>query len=126
MSEKVEALFAGEPPAPIEPAEHRIRAIRGILLFAIPMVILGIPCWTSVPGAGLTLWAWMSTDGEMSRIEAGTTAPEDAAMLIQLRRLAAGALALCVVTLIIQIVLLGTTFYERLWGSAVVAIKHLF
>jgi len=126
MSEKVDALFAGEPPPPIEPAEPRIRAIRGILWVGIPLVVLGIPCWTSVPGAGLTLWAWMATDAEMSRIEAGTTTPEDAAQLMELRRLATGALILCVGTLIIQIILLGTTFYERLWGSIVVAMDHVF
>ncbi len=93
---------------------------------AIPLVILGIPCWTSVPGAVLTLWAWLSTDAEMKKVEAGQTSHEDAVVIVEIRRLATGALVLCVVTLLIQIVLLSTTFYERLWGSVVVTVNQLF
>ena len=79
MSDKVDALFDGDPPAPPEPAEPRLRAIRGMLWVGIPLVILGIPCWTSVPGAVLTLWAWLSTDAELPRIEAGAYSQNDAA-----------------------------------------------
>jgi hypothetical protein len=122
MSEKVDALFSGDPPAPPEPAEPKLRTIRGTLWVGIPLVILGVPCWTSVPGAVLTLWAWLATDAELPRIEAGEYTQEDAGKLLGLRRRASQALLLCVVTLVIQIVLLGTRFYERLWGSTLVAL----
>jgi hypothetical protein len=125
MTDKVDALFAGDPPPPVEPAEPRLRSIRGVLWCAIPLVVLGIPCWTSVPGAGLTLWAWLATDAEMNRVDAGTTSEEDAAELRKLRRTATGALALCVITLVVQVLLLSTRFYERLWGSVVIALDHL-
>ncbi len=125
MSDKVDALFDGDPPAPPEPAEPRLRAIRGMLWVGIPLVILGVPCWTSVPGAALALWAWMSTDAELLRIEAGAYSPEDAARLMVLRKRASIVLVLCVVTLVLQIFLLGTHFYERLWGSFVVVLDTI-
>jgi hypothetical protein len=122
MSDKVDALFDGDPLAPPVPAEPRLRSIRGMLWVGVPLVVLGVPCWTSVPGAVLSLWAWLSTDAELPRIEAGEYSAEDAGKLLQLRRLASGTLVLCVVTLILQIFLLNTRFYERLWGSMVVVL----
>lgn len=126
MSEKVDALFAGEPPIPTATFEARIATIRGVLKVAIPLVILGIPCWTSVPGAVLILWAWLATDAQMSRSEVENASEELSQSLVRLRRFSTYALGLCVVTLIIQIILLSTTLYERFWSSIVVAIDALF
>ena len=125
MSEKVDALFDGDPPVAPTPAEPRLRSIRGILWVGIPLVVIGVPCWTSVPGAALTLWAWLATDAELPRIEDGEYSQDDAAKLIVLRRLASGALVLCVITLILQIYLLNTRFYERLWGSTMVVLDTI-
>ena len=125
MYDKVDALFDGDPPAPPVPAEPKLRSIRGMLWVGTPLVVLGVPCWTSVPGAVLTLWAWLATDAELPRIEAGEYSQEDAAKLIGLRRQASWILILCVVTLILQIFLLNTRFYERLWGSMVVIIDTI-
>jgi len=125
MSEKVDALFAGDPPAAPEPAEPKLKTIRGMLWVGIPLVVLGVPCWTSVPGAVLTLWAWLATDAEIPRIEAGTYSKEDAQRLMRLRRRASQALILCVISLVIQIFLLNTHFYEWLWGGAAEAIHSL-
>ena len=125
MSDKVDALFDGDPPVPPVPAEPKLRSIRGMLWVGIPLVVIGVPCWTSVPGAALTLWAWLATDAELPLIEEGEYTQEDAAKLMGLRRLASGALVLCVVTLILQIYLLNTRFYERLWGSMVVVLDTL-
>jgi hypothetical protein len=122
MSDKVDALFAGEPPIPSSGADDRVATIRGVLKVAIPLVILGIPCWTSVPGAMLTLWAWLATDAQMSRSEAENASDDVIQSLVRLRRLSTYALGLCVVTLIIQIILLSTTLYERFWSSVIVAI----
>lgn len=107
-SEKVDALFAGEPPPPPLAAGPRIRRLRWLLAVAIPLDLLGIPCWTGVPGAALTLVAWLAADCETARIEAGQYAPADAAALLRLRRLAAWALGFCVVSLVVQIWLLST------------------
>jgi len=125
MSDKVDALFSGEPPTPPVPAEPKLNSIRGILWVGVPLVILGVPCWTSVPGALLTLWAWLSADAEMPRIEAGDYSEEDASRLLRLRQRASWALVLCVVTLVVQIYLLSTHFYERLWGSMTVAFNTI-
>lgn len=125
MSTKVDALFAGDDPDGPAPAPPRILRLKKMLAMAIVLDILGLPCWTSVPGAIMTLWVWMATDTDMAHIEAGTYTEADAAELLRLRRYAALALVLCVICLMIQIALLSTHFYARFWGSLSVAIKHL-
>ena len=125
MSDKVDALFDGEPTPPPEAAGPRIQTLRRTLTIAIALDVLGIPCWTSVPGALLTLWVWLSTDTDIARIEAGAYRDEDAATILQLRQWATWALVLCVGCLVIQIALLTTSFYERFWGSLTIAMQHL-
>lgn len=125
MSRRVDALFAGDDPERPAPAPPRILRLKKLLAVAIVLDILGLPCWTSVPGAIMTLWVWMATDTDVARIEAGTYTEGEAAELLQLRRYAAMALVLCVVCLIIQIALLSTHFYTRFWGSLSVALNHL-
>jgi hypothetical protein len=125
MSAKVDALFAGDDPDGPTPAPPRILRLKKMLAIAIVLDILGLPCWTSVPGAIMTLWVWMATDTDMAHIEAGTYTEADAAELLRLRKYAALALVLCVICLMIQIALLSTHFYTRFWGSLSVAIKHL-
>lgn len=112
---KVDALFAGEPPPPPEDATARIRQLRQLLWVALPLVLLGIPCCTGVPGAILTMWAWLVADEQMARVENGEFGADDAATIMRLRAVARGAMVVCVVSLIIQIFLLSTPFYEALW-----------
>jgi len=116
MSEKVDALFAGEPPPPPIEATARIRALRAALVVALPLNVLGIFCWTGVPGAAITLWAWLQADGQMARVEAGAYSSEDAADLMRLRTLSGWLLAFCVLSLLVQAYLLTTNFYSELWG----------
>lgn len=127
MSDKVDALFSGELPTrtPIE-AKKRLTRLNRTLSIAIVLDILGLPCWTSVPGAALTLWVWLATDADLMRIEVGEYSDEDAALLMRIRRYASIALIFCVISLVVQIVLLSTTFYQRFWGSISVAIQHLW
>ncbi len=127
MSEKVDALFSGELPTrtPIE-AKKRLTRLHRTLSIAIVLDILGLPCWTSVPGAALTLWVWLATDADLMRIEVGEYSDEDSAFLMKIRRYASYALIFCVISLVIQIILLSTTFYQRFWGSISVAIQHLW
>lgn len=125
MTVKVDALFAGDDPEGPTPAPPRILRLKKLLAIAIVLDILGLPCWTSVPGAIMTLWVWMATDTDVAHIEAGTYTETEAAELLQLRRYAAMALVLCVICLIVQIALLSTRFYARFWGSLSVALNHL-
>ena len=125
MSAKVDALFAGDDPEGPAPAPPRILRLKKLLAVAIVLDILGLLCWTSVPGAIMTLWVWMATDTDVAHIEAGTYTEAEAAELLQLRRYAAMALVLCVICLIVQIALLSTSFYARFWGSLSVALHHL-
>jgi hypothetical protein len=114
---KVDALFAGEPPPAPVAAGPRIRRLQRILAIAIPLDLLGIPCWTGVPGAVLTLWAYLQADAETARIDAGAYAGEDAARLLRLRSISTWALYFCVVSFLVQAWLLSTPFYAGLLGS---------
>jgi hypothetical protein len=115
MSSNVDALFAGEPHKKPVDVSDRIRRIKRILWFAVPLDLFGIPFWTGVPGAILTLWAWLATDAEVARIEAGDYAHTDAMRLLTLRRITFWALLFSVVSLIVQSWLLSTPFYLVLW-----------
>ena len=127
MSEKVDALFSSEIPTrtPLE-ARQRLQRMNRTLWMAIVLNVLGLPCWTSVPGAALTLWVWLATDTDLARIEAGEYADDDAAFLMKIRRYATAALVFCVASLVLQIFLLSSSFYERFWGSISVAIQHIW
>lgn len=116
MSEKVDALFAGEPPPPPVEAAPRLRAIRAALIVALPLDLLGVLCWTGVPGAAITLWAWLQSDGEMARVEAGEYSSEDAASMMRLRSVSGWLLGFCVLSLLVQAWLLTTSFYSMLWS----------
>lgn len=118
MSEKVDALFAGEPPPPPVEAAPRLRAIRAALIVATPLDLLGVLCWTGVPGAAITLWAWLQADGEMARVEAGEYSSEDAAAMMRLRSMSGWLLGFCVLSLLVQAYLLTTSFYSQLLEHA--------
>lgn len=126
MSDRVDALFGGDLPEVSGDREPRLRRIEQTLWFAIALNVLGIPCWTSVPGAVLTLWAWFATDPENVELNAPGMAPVERDWLRRLRRRANATLALCIAALILQIILLSTAFYSRLWGSFSVALQHLW
>lgn len=123
---RVDALFAGElPPPPVE-AGPRIRRLRRTLAVAIPLDVLGVCCWTGVPGAALTLYAWLLADGEVARVEAGEYTTEDAAQLMRLRTISAWTLGFCVVSLILQIVLFNSTLYGRFYDRLIDHAVRLF
>ena len=126
MSDRVDALFGGDLPASSGGREPRLKRIEQTLWFALALNVLGIPCWTSVPGAILTLWAWFATDPENVALDAAGMAPAERDRLHRLRRRAHATLAVCVAALILQIILLSTAFYSRLWGSFSVAVQHLW
>lgn len=112
---RVEALFAGEPPPPPAEAGPKIRKLKILLAIGIPLDLLGIPCWTGVIGAAITLWAWLVADAELIRIEHGEYTGDDAARLLRLRSWTNWALGFCVVSLIVQAWLLSTPIYGQLF-----------
>ena len=115
--QKVDALFSGEPPPPPIDAGRRIHTLKVMLAIAIPLDLFGIPCWTGVPGAALTLVAWLMADGDLARIEAGQFSSEDAATLLRLRTVSAWTLGFCVLSLLVQVWLLSTPAYPRLFEA---------
>ena len=127
MSDKVDAMFSSEihTRTPLE-ARNRLVRLNRTLRIAIVLDVLGVPCWTSVPGAALTLWVWLATDSDLNRIEAGEYSDADAAFLMKIRRYATAALVFCVASLVLQIFLLSSSFYERFWGSMSVAFRHIW
>lgn len=112
----VDALFAGEPPPPPREAAPLIRRLRLVLMVAVPLDVLGIPCWTGVPGAAITLYAWLLADEEIVRVEEGQYEQDAAEELLRLRRIARWALYFSVVSFFVQGVLLATSFYDT-WFS---------
>lgn len=116
---RVDALFAGEPPAPPPALGPRIGAIRAILALGIPLSVLGIPCWTGVPGAALTLWAYSLADGALS--DGATAAPDELARVAALRRVAVGGLVFAGASFLVQAWLLSqpayASFYVWLWAE---------
>ena len=124
MTEKVDALFSGDLPLPPSELGPQLDRLRQTLWVAIALDVLGIPCWTSVPGAILTLYVWLSTDTDTNPDELHST--DELAQLGRLRKTATWALVFCVASLMAQIFLLSTSFYERLWGSLSVVIQHLW
>jgi|TARA_B110000495_G_C22817160_1_gene477010 hypothetical protein len=124
MTEKVDALFSGDLPLPPSELGPRLERLRQTLWVAIALDVLGIPCWTSVPGAILTLYVWLSTDTDTHPDELHST--DELGQLGRLRKTATWALVFCVASLMAQIFLLSTSFYERLWGSLSVVIQHLW
>ena len=116
---RVDALFSGEPPPVPLPAAPRIRRLERILAVAIPLDLLGIACWTGVPGAVLTLWAYLQADAEMARIDAGMYGGEDAARLLRLRSISTWTLYFCVASFLLQAWLFSTSFYAGFIGLVV-------
>lgn len=110
---RVDALFGGEPALPpLDPAP-RLRRLAVLLAVAIPLDLLGITCFTGVPGAALTLWAYLSADSEQALVQAGRYPDAlSAARLGRLRQVALWAMVFTVCSLVLQIVLFTTTdFY---------------
>jgi len=113
---KVDALFGGEPALPLLDPGPRLRRMVVLLVVAIPLDLLGITCFTGVPGALLTLWVYLSADNEQALVDAGRYPEGPAAdRLARIRKVALWAMVFTIVSLVVQIVLFTTTdFYGML------------
>jgi len=109
MSNRVDNLFTGGEP---EQRPAQSGWITALLIVAIPLDLLGVLSCTSVPGAAITLLAWWLVDREMALLESGIIHVESAPTLNRLKQITLGTLAFCGISLIFQIVLLSTGFFE--------------
>jgi len=112
--EQVSALFAGDPPPAPASVDATLRRLRWLIGLSLPLNALGVLCWTGVPGAALTLWAWLLADAEATRAAAGAFSAEDADRVVRYRSYAAWNLGFCVVSLIGQALLMATPLYETM------------
>lgn len=95
-------LFTGDAPPP---PTNRLPRIRRILLVALPLDLLGIPCFTGVPGAILTLWAWQLADEELARVESGALPVALRPDVVRIRAQAFGLLVFVLLSLVAQMIL---------------------
>ena len=97
------------------------RGIIRLLWLAIPLDLLAIPLWTGVPGALLTLWAWLRADQAGKLVEAGRYSEADAEALLKLKRVSGWALLFILLSLLVQTWLLSkpayTGMYRGLWAD---------
>ena len=110
---KVDALFDGEPALPPLDPTPRLRRLTLLLLVAIPLDVLGITCFTGVPGAVLTLVAYLQADAEQALVDAGRYPSEHQVVrLKRIRQLALWMMVFTLVSLALQVILFATTdFY---------------
>jgi len=110
---KVDALFDGEPPLPALDPTPRLRRITLLLVVAAPLDLLGITCFTGVPGAALTLVAYLQADAEQALVDAGRyPSDQHVSRLRRVRRVALWLMVFTLVSLALQVVLfVGTNFY---------------
>lgn len=112
----MDALFDGEPPPPPIDAGPRILLLQAILAVALPLDLAAVLCCTGVPGAALTLWAYLMADAEVARVDAGRYASaDDAARVLRLRAVSGYAMAFTIVSFLVQIFLFATGRYDQLW-----------
>ena len=115
---RVDALFDGEPPPPPVDVAPRVRRLKIIIATALALDIVGL-LFTVIPGAAVTLWAWLSADAEAERIEAGTYDEVAAAAVVGIRNLARWAMVFVVVCLIAQATMLHHGTYDLLWSTLI-------
>jgi hypothetical protein len=106
----VDDLFQRDTP--VRPAPDRLHRIGWMLAIAAPLNLLGVPCFTGVPGAILTLVAWQLADEEVARVESGALPEERRSRATRLRAVAVAQLGFCVVSLLVQTALFGLGVYD--------------
>lgn len=112
----VDDLFSSErPPAPVR---DRLDRAAQLLAVALPLNVLGVTCFTGVPGAVLALLAWHIADEEVLRVESGALPAERGVRARRVRGLGFAMLVFAIGSLILQIVLFGAGFYQALLTAA--------
>jgi hypothetical protein len=109
----VDDLFSGEGPRPgrARPRDP-VSSISLWLVAAAILDLLGVTCFTGVPGAALTIWCWHNCDEELQRVESGAAPPERAPAVRRLRGVAFALLMFSFASLALQIWLFANGFYQ--------------
>lgn len=113
---RVDALFTGDPPLPRVDVSAGLTRVTRLLAIALPLDGLGLLCWTTVPGAVLTIWAWLAADELMALVDADQVDEPDAGRVRTARRVAGVALGLTALSMMLQLWLLSTDFYRVIFG----------
>ena len=111
---RVDALFAPRDGPGLHRSFEKQRTVRRLLYSAIALTLFGFVSCTGVPGALMALWAWQIVEREWERLQAQ---PEDAPADPRWERTRSNARSVlwsCVVSLLLQTVLLALGFYEAL------------
>lgn len=69
--EPVDELFGGAAPPPGPPADAALVRAGRFLAVGFLLTLCGPCCFTGVPGAGVSLWAWMLADEQVQAVERG-------------------------------------------------------
>ncbi len=115
-------LFGGSGPPDGPPPSARLDRARRWLWLALVLDALGPFCFTSVPGALLTLWAWQAADEELARVESGNLPAALEGPARNVRRLAWGLAAFCAVSMTFQMMLFWIGFYDAVLALIIGAI----
>lgn len=113
-TDRVDALFAGGGPGGTRTRPGRSRQILALLSIATPLNLAGTVTCTVIPGALLTLWAWVLARRELAILEHGELPVRETQRIGRLERFAAWMLGACAVLLCVQVYLLATGTYQAL------------
>lgn len=104
MSTDTDELFGGGDRAPVvDPT----RNIRRMLIAGAVLDTVGAPCFLSVPGALVTLYAWQRASEEVERVASGAVGPEHGPQLRALRKIALALLVWCCASMAVQTTILS-------------------
>lgn len=102
-------LFSSEAPRPVADRLTKATVILGI---AVPLNLLGVTCFTGVPGAILSIWGWYIAEEELQRVEVGALPADREKAARRVRTFGFTQLGIASVSLLAQLVLFGIGFYD--------------
>jgi hypothetical protein len=108
----VDDLFSGEGGRPVARPRDPVATIGLWLGVAGVLNLLGVTCFTGVPGAALTIWCWHLCEEELQRIEVGVTPAERRPAVRRLRAASFAMLLFAAASLAFQLFLFWIGFYE--------------
>ena len=104
-------LFSTEVARPVT---DRLKKATWILGIAAPLNLMGVFCFTGVPGAMLSIWGWNIAEEELHRVEVGALPAEREHRARWVRAFGFAQIGIATVSLLVQLVLFGIGFYDGL------------
>ena len=108
MSQTDDLFGSEDAPVP------RVRLIATLLAAGMLLSFLGLAC-TSIPGGVLILWAWLSVEKELDRIDSGYLPESERPRMKRWRRAVIGGLWLVLGLVAIQAFFLCLTDVYEVW-----------